>query len=139
MLNYYQILKNKESIKQEFLSGADKKYANTQTQAKIIAKRLQKNDFKASNGWLECFRKRHGISHKHICGEAKDVNNETVEEWKNKLQDIIKGYEPCDIANCDETGLLFRALPSKTLALKSDKCIGGKQSKERLTTKTTVF
>lgn len=161
----YQILKNKESIKQEFLSGAGNSNAKRklrqtgnedinkillewfldartrnlpisgpilQTQAKIIAKRLQKNDFKASNGWLECFCKRHGISHKHICGEAKDVNNETVAEWKNKLQDMIKDYEPCDIANCDETGLFFRALPSKTLALKSDKCIGGKQSKERL-------
>jgi hypothetical protein len=29
-------------------------------------------------------------------------------------------YEPKDIANCDETGLFFQALPNKTLYLKGE-------------------
>ena len=37
------------------------------------------------------------------------------------------------IFNFDETGLFFRALPTKTMTLKSEKCTGGKISKERLT------
>lgn len=45
----------------------------------------------------------------------------------------MKNYSPEDIWNTDETGLFFRALPNKTLCLKSDPCKGGKISKERLT------
>lgn len=45
----------------------------------------------------------------------------------------LVGYQPEDVYNCDETGLFFRALPDKTLALKTEKCSGGKLSKERLT------
>ncbi|XP_066260446.1 tigger transposable element-derived protein 6-like [Euwallacea similis] len=35
--------------------------------------------------------------------------------------------------NADESGLYFRALPDRTLALKSEKCVGNKMSKDRLT------
>jgi hypothetical protein len=45
----------------------------------------------------------------------------------------MDGYEPKDIANCDETGLLFQALPNKTLCLKGEKCSGGKLKQKRLT------
>jgi hypothetical protein len=45
----------------------------------------------------------------------------------------MDGYEPKDIANCDETGLFFQALPNNTLCLKGDKCSGGKLSKQLLT------
>jgi hypothetical protein len=98
---------------------------------KIIAQRLKIDSFKASNGWMESFRTRHEIRFKQICGEAKDVDLTIVENWMQKLPEIIQGYEPKNIAN--ETGLFFRALPSKTMTLKKDKCIGGKQTKERLT------
>jgi len=38
-----------------------------------------------------------------------------------------------DIFNSDEFGLFYQALPNKTLHLKSEKCVGGKHSKTRLT------
>ena len=38
-----------------------------------------------------------------------------------------------DIWTLDETGLIYRALPDKSLFAKSKKCKGGKKSKERLT------
>ena len=68
-----------------------------------------------------------------LCGESRDVNSETIEEWVAKLPSIIQGYGPENIANGDETGLFFRALPNKSLYLKGKKCSGGKMCKERLT------
>ena len=46
---------------------------------------------------------------------------------------IYEGYEHRNIYKCDEKGLFFRALPSKTLSMKYELCKGGKFSKERLT------
>ena len=61
------------------------------------------------------------------------MNSETTEEWVAKLPSIIQGYEPENIANGDETGLFFHALPNKSLCLKGEKCSGGKLCKEGLT------
>ena len=49
------------------------------------------------------------------------------------LPTIISNYKLEDIFNADEIGLFYQALPSKTLHLKSEKCVGGKHSKTRLT------
>ncbi|XP_022169931.1 tigger transposable element-derived protein 6-like [Myzus persicae] len=82
---------------------------------------------------MESFKNRHNIVWYQICGESNSVDVQNVDEWKVKLKLIIEGYEPKNIYNGDETGLFFRALPSKTLSVKSEECKGGKLSKERLT------
>jgi hypothetical protein len=104
-----------------------------QKQAIRYAQKLDLNEFKASDGWLRCFKARNAISFKTTHGEAKDVNNDVVESWKVNLPIVCEGYDKKDIFNADETGLFYRALPNKTLASKNDKCIGGELSKERLT------
>lgn len=50
-----------------------------QTQAKIIAECLGKDEFRATNGWLKNFKRRREISYKQICGESNDVDEETIE------------------------------------------------------------
>lgn len=79
-------------------------------------------DFKASNGWLESFKNRHKLTFSSVCGESKDVKPEQVNDFVDKLPDLIAGYKTEDIANCDETALFFRAIPKKTLHKKGEKC-----------------
>ncbi|XP_025407289.1 tigger transposable element-derived protein 6-like [Sipha flava] len=104
-----------------------------QEKSKDIAIKLGNTDFKGSNGWLECFRKRHNISWNQVCEESNDVSVDEVNEWKSKIGELIKDYNSDCIYNCHETGLFFRAIPSKTLKLKGEQCKGGKLSKERIT------
>ncbi|GBM07053.1 Tigger transposable element-derived protein 4 [Araneus ventricosus] len=83
--------------------------------------------------WLHKFKLRYGLTGKTVSGESGDVDCETVDDWiRNILPDLIKGYEQKVIFNADETGLFYKLLPSKTLAIKSDTCHGGKNSKVRL-------
>ena len=90
-------------------------------------------EFKASNGWLQKFRNRHMIGYRQISGESANVLPATTEEWKRRLTTIINGYNDDDIYNADETGLLFKAIPDRSLVLHKEHCKGGKRSKERYT------
>ena len=100
--------------------------------ASQVVEKLGCIDFKASGGWLTRFKERHNLSQHKVCGESADVAVDTVKSWKEWLGSIISGYEMQNIWNLDETGLIYRALPDKSLFAKSKKYIGGKKSKERL-------
>ena len=96
-------------------------------------------EFKGSNGWLQRFQDRHNI---HICvisGVAGAVDKNTVDEWEQRLHDLLSGYNERDIYNMDETGSFLRALPDKTLAVQNEECPGGKRSKERITASLCVY
>jgi hypothetical protein len=86
------------------------------------ARSLGNDQFKASAGWLDSFKKRHNIVWNGVCGESKDVDESVVSEYKPKLLELISPCEPKNIYNADETGLFFRALPTKSLAVKGEKC-----------------
>lgn len=104
-----------------------------QEKAREISNNLKVENFVASNGWLECFRKRHNVSFKTVCGEGGDVSLTEVADWKDRLTAFLNSYELKDILNVDETGLFFRAIPKKSLTLPNESCKGGKMSKERIT------
>jgi hypothetical protein len=91
-------------------------------------------DFKASNGFIDRFKKRHGISFYQVAGEAADADANAAKDWKEKvLPTLLQRYAPEDVYNADESGLFYEGLPTKTLAYKGAKCSGGKLSKKRLT------
>ncbi|XP_066139197.1 tigger transposable element-derived protein 4-like isoform X2 [Euwallacea fornicatus] len=105
-----------------------------QQKALNFAQQLGDKSFKASSGWLEKFKKRYGIVQKKICGESATVNEEHCNTWiQETFPALLAPYDEKDIFNADETGLVFKCLPDKTLSFKNEKCYGGKLSKERVT------
>ena len=99
-----------------------------------IAKAIDPNtSFKASNGWLESFKKRHNIKQMTVSGECGNVSEESVAGWNERAKVLLSGYRKEDVWNTDETGCFYRALPDKTLSVKKKECRGGKKAKERIT------
>lgn len=50
-----------------------------------------------------------------MSGERGDVDIESVQEWKDILAELCKGYDPDTIFNMDETGLFLRTPPSQLI------------------------
>ncbi|KFD66106.1 hypothetical protein M514_21782 [Trichuris suis] len=93
-------------------------------------------EFKASQGWLGNFKKRHGILEHDLHGENLSADqcssNGFREELKNFL--IEGGYEDDFIYNADETGLNWKALATKSLITRWEEYAPGcKRRKERVT------
>uniref|UniRef100_A0A3Q3DRB9 HTH CENPB-type domain-containing protein n=1 Tax=Hippocampus comes TaxID=109280 RepID=A0A3Q3DRB9_HIPCM len=101
--------------------------------ASSIAKSMGIDDFEASGGWLQKFVARHQLTNSILCGEGGEVKIETVSEWKGKLSGLIEGYSANNIFNCDETGLFFRTLPSRSYVSKCESAKNGKLAKDRIT------
>ena len=89
--------------------------------------------FKASNGWLDRFRTRYNIQFRAISGESRSVDQSIADAWGVRLSTIIEHYDPVDVFNCDETGLLYKLMPDRSLVIDKSDCRGGKKSKERYT------
>ena len=106
-----------------------------QAKAEELSQKMNIHGFHASNGWLDRFKERHGVSFKKVCGESNSVNtaSEDMNVWQSKLIMLLEKYKPDDIYNADETGLFYQLTPDKTLEFKNVQCHGGKRSKERLT------
>lgn len=101
-------------------------------------KKFQEGDeeFTASIGWLDRWKKRYGIRQLSICGEKLSSNFEGMAAFKKKFHALIEleSLTGDQIFNCDETGLNYKLLPSKSLAAKSESAAPGyKRSKERVT------
>ena len=98
-----------------------------------IAKKLGNNEFVGSNGFIDRFKKRHGIKFTTFHGEANSVPESVCSDWLEiKLPEIIEGYEDKDIFNGDEFGLFWRLLPNKSYVVKDKALRNAKPSKERI-------
>lgn len=92
--------------------------------------------FQASRGWLWRFCQRHGIRQLSLQGEKVSSDTSAVEPFKEELQQLLERESLTleHLYNCDETGLCYRMLPSKTLASRSEKGASGmKKQKDRVT------
>jgi hypothetical protein len=96
--------------------------------AYTLASALGDTLFKATNGFIDRWKARHGIVFKKVCGEEsvsharRHRNIESLDEFASE-----------NIFNADETGLFYKLQPDKTMTFKGQKCSGGKKTKDRLT------
>lgn len=82
---------------------------------------------------MQRFKERHGVVYRAIVGEGAAVNQDMADKWLTDHLDKVFQYSDRDIYNADETGLFYQMLPNRTHTLKGDKCVGGKNSKVRVT------
>ncbi|CAF1413160.1 unnamed protein product, partial [Rotaria sordida] len=129
-LHDYETNQN-QNVKRKFKSF-DSVKLDQQVYEWFVHQRDNFGEFKASNGWLEKFRRRHNISHRVISGESSSVDVTSVNDWIQRLPNITEYYEAKNIFNCDETGLFYKLLPDKPLTLDRESCKGGKKSKDRI-------
>lgn len=96
----------------------------------------ENSDFTASDGWLDRWKKRYGVRQLTIKGEALSGDKGAVPDFKKNLFKLLdeEGISGEQLYNCDETGLNYRMLPTKTLASKKEAAAPGyKKSKDRVT------
>lgn len=72
-------------------------------------------DLEPDSNWLFRWKKRQNIKVGQIHGEANSNSKENAESYcKTILPNLIDKYLPEDIMNADESGLFYKALPSRT-------------------------
>ena len=79
-----------------------------QEKAKVLAEMLNlPHKFRETEGWVERFKKRNGISAYQVCGESLSCSNDKFIQFRCHLKEVIqeKGLTSAQIYNMDETGL----------------------------------
>lgn len=93
-------------------------------------------NFKASVGYVQKFRHRHGIRVLAVTGEKLSSNTNGIEEFMAQLIKIYHDnkFTLHHLYNADESGLMWKDIPSETLVLNQEKEAPGKKKiKERIT------
>ena len=77
-----------------------------------LGKKHSLTKFKASNSWLARFKKRSGVGHRQLHGEAGSAQLDKYKREITDLKSLTDQYDLDKIYNLDESGLFFRSLPS---------------------------
>uniref|UniRef100_A0A8C4QEF8 HTH CENPB-type domain-containing protein n=1 Tax=Eptatretus burgeri TaxID=7764 RepID=A0A8C4QEF8_EPTBU len=92
-----------------------------------------KQSFTASTGWLERFKKRHGIPLAPVRQTRVIVNEATIDHLKAEFSRLCGDYSPHQVYKIDEAGLFWKKMPTKTFLTQEETSAPGfKLTKERL-------
>ncbi|XP_055487432.1 jerky protein homolog isoform X3 [Leucoraja erinacea] len=89
-----------------------------------------------SEGWLQKFKKRHGIKYLKICGVKASAAYDAAERYIGEFAKMVSDEKlsPEQIYNADETALYWRYVPRKTLTTADERALSGfKDAKDRVT------
>lgn len=70
----------------------------------------------------------HNLKCSTVSGESSEVSESTTQSWKERLPEILEGYDEANVVNMDETGCFWKALPQKGFAEKGKVCQGGNRA-----------
>lgn len=106
--------------------------------ARIFHRQITKSNtgFNASRGWLDKFKKRHGIRRLKMSGEKLSNDEDAIGPFQQEFAKIIseKNLTSEQVYNADESGLYWRLLPDHTLAAGNERSASGrKMMKMRVT------
>jgi hypothetical protein len=118
-------------VEQALNAGLDLSGDILKEKAVAFAELLNKNGFKASDGWLSGFKERHNIKEYVKHGEAGSAPILELPTYREQIKSITSQYQLSDIFNADETGLFWKLEPSRVLS--TGPVAGRKKSKERIT------
>ena len=109
------------------------------TKASKFVENRNVENFKASDGWLDRWKRRFNVSFKTVSGESNACTDEmAAPSEQTTLPTILPKYDLNQIYNGDEFGLFFNAQPNTFLHLKNENCVGGNRSKPCLTGMTAA-
>jgi hypothetical protein len=104
--------------------------------AKTLHAKFYESSFRASNGWLQTFKKRYGIRFLKIAGQKLSSQPELIAPFKEKLSKKVTELQLSleQIYNADESGLYWKLLPDKTYVSSLEKTAPGRKAeKQRVT------
>ena len=80
------------------------------------------SQYTVSRGWLDRWKKRHGVHQVKRCGESKSSDLQAATDFIPEFQKFVleEDLSLDQIYNCDETGLSHKIMPERTLAFKDD-------------------
>ena len=104
----------------------------------VVIPHYQNTEFKASTGWFDEYKSRHKVRQRARHGESGKVDRETLEADLVEIRNEIKSwlgddFSFRDVYNMDETGLFWKAMPSKTLVSQHASTAGTDEDKARIT------
>ncbi|XP_058809920.1 tigger transposable element-derived protein 1-like [Phymastichus coffea] len=95
--------------------------------------------FNASKGWFERFKARFMLHNVKFSGESSNADHEAARVFPAQVREVIaeKHFVLDQIFNCDETGLFWKRMPSRTWLTKEE--LRAPEVKEFLAKKNLAF
>jgi hypothetical protein len=81
------------------------------------AKKQKLDNFKFSQSWFSKLKGVLNIKYKKLCGSSEHYDKNAATEYVKNFEYVVKGYDPKDIFNCDESCFYIRGQNSKSFVI----------------------